>query len=85
MAVLNQGDRDLVYAAFVALLNQTAGETVTIVRADLRAAVSAADAWADANAAAFNAALPLPARTALTARQKARILMAVIKRRYEVS
>jgi hypothetical protein len=56
-----------------------------LTKAELRAAVNAADAWADANAASFNAALPQPARSALTARQKARLLAVVLRRRYEVS
>lgn len=56
-----------------------------LAKPDLLAAVQAADGWANANAASFNAALPLPARTALTGRQKAELLMFVIRRRWEVS
>jgi hypothetical protein len=61
------------------------GEPVSITKAQLRAAVDAADQWADDNASAYNQAIPQPARGALTAAQKARILMFVVRRRYEVS
>ena len=48
----------------------------------LRAAVDAADDWVDANAAAFSAALPQPARGVLTASEKAALLMFVVQKRY---
>jgi hypothetical protein len=54
-------------------------------KADIRAAVDAADSWADTNAASYNLALPLAARTNLTAKQKAMLLEYVIRRRYEVA
>jgi len=53
-----------------------------ITKADLLAAVDAADQWASDNAASFNAALPLPARTVLTAPLKARLLAGVILARH---
>ena len=43
------------------------------------------DAWVEANAAGFNAAIPLPARTGLSAVQKARLLAMVVQRRFERS
>lgn len=55
---------------------------IELTKANMRAAYDAADVWADANAAAFNAALPAAARTALTTSQKARLLMHVVTRRY---
>lgn len=58
-------------------------ETVALSKADVRAAVDAADSWASSNAAAFNSALPVAARNNLTAGQKARLLAAVILRRYQ--
>lgn len=85
MALLSQADLAAVYAAFVADLSASAGETIATVRPDLKSAIAAVDGWVDANAAAFNSAIPLPARTQLTARQKARVLMAVVRRRFEVS
>jgi len=53
-----------------------------VTKTDLRAAINAADDWANTNAAAFNAALPQPARGALTAGQKARLLQHVIDKRF---
>jgi hypothetical protein len=59
-----------------------AGEPVSIVKADLRAAVDALDTWLNTNAAAINTAIPQPARGALTTQQKARLLQYVVARRY---
>ena len=57
-------------------------EVCGINKIDLLAAVDAADQWASDNATSFNSALPLPARTTLTTSQKARLLSAVIIKRY---
>ena len=57
----------------------------TLTKADLRAAVDATDDWVEDNKAAFSAAIPLPARSELTARQKALLFMAVAARKFEVS
>ena len=57
-------------------------ESVSITRQDLRLAVNAVDDWLEANAVAANAAIPQPARAALSASQKAAILMYVTARRY---
>ncbi len=54
-----------------------------ITKADLRAAIDAADDWADANASSYNLALPVAARNALTAKQKARLLVFVVSKRLE--
>lgn len=53
-----------------------------LLKADIQAAVDAADGWVSANSASYNTALPLTARTALTAKQKAKLLMLVIAKRY---
>lgn len=81
MAVLSQADRFAAWAAFMQDESQER-QGMALVKADLRAAIDAADDWADANAASFNTAIPLPARTALTARQKAKLLAMVLQRRY---
>lgn len=57
-------------------------ETMSITKTQLRAAVDAIDDWVNNNAAAFNTAIPQPARTALTASQKARLLMLVAIKRF---
>lgn len=83
MAVLTNGQLVAVYADFVAELNAAAGaEAIGISKAELKAAIVAIDGWLDANAAAFNQAIPQPARSALSLRQKARILRLVAKHRY---
>lgn len=50
-------------------------------RADVTAAITAADAWATANSASYNAALPDPFRTSATAAQKALLLAFICLRR----
>ena len=62
----------------------TVREGLGLTKLQLLAAVNAADQWASDNAATFNLALPLPARTSLTATQKARLLSAVIEKRWKV-
>lgn len=78
MAVLNDTDRAEIWADWMRE-NHLA---VTITKAELRAAFDALDSWLDTNAATINAAIPQPARGALTAKQKARLLQSVIQRRY---
>lgn len=84
MAVLSETHRGALHAEYMRELSALA-EATGLSKAALRAALDAADEWAEANAPAFNQALPQPARGALTARQKARLLMFVIRRRFEVS
>jgi molybdopterin-guanine dinucleotide biosynthesis protein len=84
MAVLADNERLALWADLMREMS-AAGEAVSITKADLRAALNAADAWADSNAASYNTAIPQPARGALTARQKARLLTYVIRRRQEVT
>ena len=81
MAVLADSDRVALWAQW---MRDNTG-TISIVKADLRAAVNAIDDWVDANAASFNTAIPQPARANLTVKQKAMLLMYVIKRRFEVT
>lgn len=84
MAVLPGTDRLKAYVSNVQEL-MGAGETIAITKADLLAAINAADDWVNTNSTAFNNALPTAAKNNLTARQKARLLSWVIRRRYEVS
>lgn len=81
MPVLTESDRVGVYAELMQDLSRER-EACALSKADLRAAVDAADTWANTNAAAYNSALPVAARTNLTAAQKARLLAAVILRRF---
>lgn len=52
-----------------------------ITKAQLRAAVDAADTWCDDNAASFNTALPTAARTTMNTTQKTLLLTYVLRRR----
>lgn len=83
MALLTTQQRGEARTAFIDDLGRNPGETIATLKADVLAAIEAADDWVEANAASFNAALPIAARTTLSARQKARILMHVIVKRYE--
>lgn len=51
-------------------------------RPDLDAAISAIDNWIEANAAAFNTAIPQPARGVLTSGQKMQLFYLVAQARY---
>ena len=82
MAILSDPDRVDVWADFMRHCSAERSP-LELTKADLRAAVDAGDAWVEVNKAAFNAALPLPARTALTAVQKAKLLVWTIRKRYE--
>jgi hypothetical protein len=82
VAVLPDNDRAAVHAELMADLSTAREPLGALTKAELRAAVNAADQWANDNAAAYNAALPLPARTVLTAAQKARLLVYVIRKRW---
>ena len=82
MAVISDADRVVVWED--ALKNASVLDPfVGLLKADIRAAVDAVDGWVNDNAVSFNRALPLTARTALTVKQKARLLALVITKRFE--
>lgn len=81
MAVLPDADRRVLWAAFMTEISGVR-EQLSLTKDDLRAAADALDDFLEANVSAVNNAIPLPARTALTASQKARLLMFVIRQRY---
>jgi len=84
MAVLGDNDRVTMVQKFAQNMSGTR-TAVSIVKADMRAAVNAIDDWVEANASAFNTAIPQPARGASTTQQKAKLLWYVVQRRFEVS
>jgi hypothetical protein len=84
MAILSDNDRAALWAEVMREMSRQ-GELCSITKTDLRAAVNAVDAWVDSNTTSFNTAIPQPARSALTTAQKARLLMYVVRRRFEVS
>lgn len=82
MAVLSDNERAACWAEYmsdVSLARETFG---ALTKAELRAAVNAIDDFLNTNAAALNSAIPQPARGQLTTAQKARLLVAVVRRRY---
>jgi hypothetical protein len=79
MAALTEPARAETHGRFMREETTTFG---AVTKADLRAAVNALDDFMEANAAAINAAIPQPARSALTAAQKARLLALVVLRRW---
>jgi hypothetical protein len=84
MPTLSQADQAQIQQAFEDEASAV-WETIDLSRQYLAAAVQAVDQWIDDNAAAFNAALPEPARTTLTAKQKVKLFFAVAERRWEVT
>ena len=56
----------------------------TLSKAELRSAVNAIDAWINTNTSSFNSAIPEPARTQLTTKQKLKIFLKIMKIRWEV-
>ena len=81
MAVLSEADRVEMTAQIMRTLSSE-WESLGLTKPQLKAAVDAADAWVDANAASYNTALPVAARNNLTPKQKARLLVFVIQQRF---
>jgi len=81
MAQMNSANRQLATDALMRDLSDVR-EACGITKAQFRAAVDAADDWIESNAASFNNGLPTAAKNNLTAPQKARLLAAVILRRF---
>ena len=81
MATMTNGDRAIVHTELMRDLSD-AREPCGTLKADLRAAIDAADQWVSDNAASFNSALPVAARNSLTTSQKSRLLTAVIRKRF---
>ena len=69
MAQLDSTDRARIWRALMRYWSNLR-EVCGVSKADLLAAVDATDVWIDDNAGSFNSALPVAARTNLTATQK---------------
>lgn len=76
MAILPDADRARVCAGLQRYTDF--GSAPNTLKADLRAAVNAADVWIDGNTAAFTTALPQPFRNNSTAMQKLLLFIAVL-------
>jgi hypothetical protein len=81
MAILDEAAR---LACWLQLMRENTTTFGAMTKTELRAAIDAADQWAEDNASAFNLAIPQPARGALSAKQKALLLMLVVAKRYGV-
>ena len=81
MALLPDTDRATVRSLWARRLSDDR-EPMLLTKPQMLAAVNATDDWIDANAAAFNAALPLAARNNLTTQQKAELLAIVVLKRF---
>ncbi len=84
MAVLSDADRKKLWAEFMSI-SSARRDSLPLKKAELRDALDAMDVWIDSNQAGFNAAIPLPARTALTVKQKTEMFMFVVRGRFEVA
>lgn len=56
-----------------------------LTKSQLRAALDALDDWLDTNLASLNSAIPLPARTRMTAKQKAKMVSYLLRLRAQRS
>ncbi len=84
MAVLTDNQREEVWAEIMRLWSRQLMPT-SLNKSELRAFVDAVDQWIDDNQASFNSAIPEPAKSALTQKEKVRGFMLVAEKRFEVT
>ena len=84
MAVLSDTIRAQVWRGLMRYWSAQIEVIGGITKADLQAAVNAADDWANTNATSFNTALPTAFKTNATAGQKALLLAVVCLARFDV-
>ena len=82
MAVLGETTRAQIWRGIMRYWSARVETLSGIDKTALRAAVDAADDWADANASSYNSALPTTFRNSATAGQKALLLAIVVLARY---
>ena len=82
MAALSTTIRQQIWRGLMRYWSNLRESLSGVTKADLQAAVNAADDWADSNAASFNSALPTAFRNNATAGQKALLLAIVVLARY---
>lgn len=85
MAVLTDTQRKQLWAKFMSDVSAREEVFGNLLKVDIRAAVDAIDQWVEDNQASFNSAIPLTARTELSAKQKAEIFKLILDKRFEVS
>lgn len=82
MAVMTDPQRAECNAEFMREISDARQACNGLTKADILAAVNALDQYLSDNAAAINSALPLPFRTSASTALKARLMKAVITKRY---
>lgn len=85
MAVLTDAERKELWAQFQRNKSLKRELFGNLTKAEIRAMVDAADNWVDSNSASYNSALPLPGRTESSAKDKAELLVLIVKKRWEVT
>lgn len=83
MAILTDADRAELRSMFTKEASNV-WDVISVNKSDLKATVDAIDQWVEDNQAGFNSAIPLPARMALSAKQKVQFLFYVVRKRWEV-
>lgn len=82
MAVLDEANRVAVWESHMRDPDLCAETFGTMSKTDLRAAVDALDDYLETNKTAINNALPAAAKAGMTTKQKAKLLMWVVRQRY---
>ena len=85
MALLTDIQRRSLWAQFMSDVSARKEAFGNLLKADIRAAVDAIDQWVEDNQSSFNSAIPLTARTELSAKQKVEIFKLILDKRFEVS
>lgn len=85
MAQLSDTDRARVWRGLMRWWSNLREALAALTKQQLRDAVNATDTWIDDNQASYNAALPEPARNALTTSQKTLLFCAVALARVSIS
>ena len=86
MALLTDQDRKDLWGKFMSIVSGIPEEIKHgMTKHELREAVNTTDQWIEDNQAAFNQALPEPARSVLTGKQKVRLFMMIATQKYEVT
>lgn len=78
---LIDADRKIAAREWIRFAFERLDQTATLDANTIKAAIDAVDDWADANAASFNATLPVAFRNTATAAQKALLLAYVCMKR----
>lgn len=85
MAALPNSERLRVWRGVMRFWSNIGEGIPNVTKADLQAAINAADNWADSTAASYNLALPIAFRNNATAGQKALLLAVVVLARFAPS